>query len=224
VIVEGGGGITMDIFSIGEMLIDFIPGSEPNSYLRNAGGAPANVAIAAARNGLSAGFCGKMGNDNFGRFLLETLEENKVKALCPNLTDDAITTMTFVTLRENGERSFTFARKPGADMLLFKSDINVDDIVNSSIIHAGSCSLSAEPAAGTLMYVFETAGAANKMISFDINYRDLLWNKNKDAAAAALTKVYPYVDLLKISEEEIDMIVDRLDKAITAVEKRNNLI
>lgn len=45
----------MDLYSVGEMLVDFLPGSEPGSYIRNAGGAPANVAIAAARNGLEAG-------------------------------------------------------------------------------------------------------------------------------------------------------------------------
>lgn len=65
----------MDIYSIGEMVIDFIPGEEKGSYIRNAGGAPANVAIAAARNGLETGMCCKVSEDDFGKFLMETLKK-----------------------------------------------------------------------------------------------------------------------------------------------------
>ena len=73
------------------------------------GGAPANVAIATARNGLDTAFLGILGNDDFGRKLQGVLEEDHVKMLCPDLTDQAITTLAFVTLYEGGERSFTFA-------------------------------------------------------------------------------------------------------------------
>ena len=76
----------MDVISVGEMLIDFTPGKEANSYVRNPGGAPANAVIAIARNGLSTGFAGKLGDDDFGRFLKETLEKEGVKVLCPELT------------------------------------------------------------------------------------------------------------------------------------------
>ena len=83
----------MDIITIGEMVIDFIPGTEEGSYIRNPGGAPANVAIAAARNGLSAGIFCKVGDDDFGRFLIQTLEDNQVTPLSPELCREAVTTM-----------------------------------------------------------------------------------------------------------------------------------
>ena len=108
----------MDLYSIGEMVIDFIPGSEPASYIRKAGGAPANVAIAVAKNGLNAAMACKVGEDDFGRFLMDTLKAYNVTAATPELCKEAVTTMAFVTLAENGERRFTFARKPGADMML----------------------------------------------------------------------------------------------------------
>ena len=88
----------MDIITVGEMVIDFIPGTEEGSYIRNPGGAPANVAIAAARNGLSAGIFCKVGDDAFGRFLIRTLEDNKVTPLSPQLCGEAVTTMAFVSL------------------------------------------------------------------------------------------------------------------------------
>ena len=114
----------MKLICVGEMVIDFLPGTEEGSYIRKAGGAPANVAVAVARNGLEVGFCGRVGNDDFGRFLVKTLEDNHVAVTCPKLVDEAITTMAFVSLDENGDRSFTFARKPGADMFLTREDVD----------------------------------------------------------------------------------------------------
>ena len=133
----------MDLYSLGELVIDFTPGSEPASYIRNPGGAPANAAITAARSGLEVGMCGSVGDDDFGRFLVQTLEENGVKVLNPKLCGKAITTLAFVTLAPDGNRSFTFARKPGADMFLEEEAVKAEDIQSSAIVHAGSCSLSA---------------------------------------------------------------------------------
>ena len=195
-----------DIFSIGEMVIDFIPGSEPASYIRKAGGAPANVAIAMAKNGLKAGMCCKVGDDDFGRFLVDTLKEYKVEVLCPKLCEEAITTMAFVTLADNGERKFTFARKPGADMLLKPEEVLETEVKDSVIIHAGSCSLSAQPEREATEKAMKVGHENGRLVSFDVNYRNLMWHDDQDACAKAVMENLPYVDLLKISEEEVDMM------------------
>jgi len=196
----------MDVMCVGEMVIDFLPGTESGSYIRKAGGAPANVAIGLSRNGCKAGFCGKVGNDDFGKFLMETLRQDRVKPLCKEMENSATTTMTFVTLDAHGDRSFTFARKPGADMFLTKEDIRDEYFENLTFVHAGSCSLSRETAAGATRYAMQTAYEKGKLVSFDVNYRDPLWGGDRNAAARAVMEILPYVDLLKISEEEADMI------------------
>jgi len=196
----------MDLYSIGEMVIDFIPGSEPASYIRKAGGAPANVAIAVSKNGLGASMACKVGDDDFGRFLMDTLAEYNVKAACPELCKEAITTMAFVTLAEDGERRFTFARKPGADMLLKEEEVLESDIADAAIIHAGSCSLSAQPVAAATVRALRLGHEKGKLVSFDVNYRNVMWNDDIDACSRAVMDILQYVDLLKISEEEVDMI------------------
>ena len=196
----------MNLICVGEMVIDFLPGSEEGVYIRKAGGAPANVAVAAARNGLDVGFCGRVGNDDFGKFLVKTLNENNVNVLCPKLVDEAVTTMAFVTLSPDGDRSFTFARKPGADMFLTRADEDAADVRNADMVHAGSCSLSRDPAADATAYSLAQAKEAGKLVSFDVNYRNLMWNDDRDACIAAVQNVLPHVDLLKISEEEEDML------------------
>ena len=210
-----------DIYSIGEMVIDFIPGTEYASYIRKAGGAPANVAIAMAKNGLKAGMCCKVGADDFGTFLMDTLKEYQVEVLCPVPCSDAVTTMAFVTLAENGERKFTFARKPGADMMLKPEDVSEDEIRNSVIIHAGSCSLSAQPVKDATVKALRLGCESGRIVSFDVNYRNLMWNDELDKCTAAVMEILPYVDLLKISEEEIGMVGG--EDHIPALMEKNHL-
>ena len=210
-----------DLYSIGEMVIDFIPGSEPASYIRKAGGAPANVAIAVVKNGLAASMCCKVGDDDFGRFLMDTLKEYGVTPACPELCEEAITTMAFVTLAEDGDRRFTFARKPGADMFLSEADVKEEDIADSAIIHAGSCSLSAQPEAAATVRAMRLAHEMGKLVSFDVNYRNVMWKDDVDACVAAVRAVLPWVDLLKISEEEVDMMGG--EAAIPALMRENGI-
>lgn len=195
----------MDAILIGEMLIDFTPGKEPASYIRNAGGAPANACVAMARNGLETGFLGKLGEDDFGRFLKQTLEDNGVAVLCPELTKEAVTTLAFVTLYEGGERSFTFARKPGADMLLTKEDVDAADISRARLVHAGSFGMSGNPSADAVKYALKKAKKLGKLVSFDVNYRDTVWD-SEEACRKEVDTILQYVDFLKISEEELGFV------------------
>ena len=211
----------MDFITIGEMVIDFIPGQEEASYIRNAGGAPANVAIAAARNGLEAGIYCKVGDDDFGRFLLKTLRENNVTPLAPEMTKEAITTMAFVSLDENNDRSFTFARKPGADMFLTEEEVKEEDIENSVIVHAGSCSLSAQPVGAATVKALRVANEKGKLVSFDVNYRNVMWKDDLAACTAAVMDILKYVDMLKISEEEVEMMGG--EAALPELMKKNNI-
>ncbi|MBR4541800.1 MAG: carbohydrate kinase [Lachnospiraceae bacterium] len=198
----------MSILCIGEMLIDFTPVSGmKNTYTANPGGAPANVAVSAARNGIKAGFLGKLGNDDFGRLLINTLKNDNVDILLPELTDEATTTLAFVSLDEKGDRSFTFARKPGADMLLSIPDVQKVDFSAWDIIHAGSVSQSGSPEKDAVLLALKKAKEAGKLVSFDINFRDKIWGFEE--CKSEVLKVFPYVDLLKISEEELDFVGGR---------------
>lgn len=194
----------MDIICMGEMLIDFTPGKEERSYVCNPGGAPANACIAIARNGLETGFLGKLGDDDFGKLLKATLEENKVQVLCPELTDEAVTTLAFVTLYEGGERSFTFVRKPGADILLTKEDVSEEMISQTKMLQAGSFGMAANPSRDAHFYAMDLAKKHGKLVSYDVNYRNMIWSF--EDAKKVVDQVFPYVDLLKVSDEELDFV------------------
>ena len=164
------------------------------------------MAIAAARNGLEAAMCCSVGDDDFGRYLLGTLRENRVRCIRREPCREAVTTMAFVSLTEEGERSFTFVRKPGADMFLREEDVREADIRDTVIVHAGSCSLSASPAAEATAKALHLGREMGRLVSFDVNYRDMMWNGSQEACAAKVREILPDGDLLKISEEGAGML------------------
>ncbi|MCR4955723.1 MAG: carbohydrate kinase [Lachnospiraceae bacterium] len=213
----------MDIICAGEMLIDFTPGTTFYNYTANPGGAPANVAIETARNGVKTGFLGVMGKDDFGHLLMNTLNNNKVTALCPTLTEEATTTLAFVTLYEDGERSFTFVRKPGADMLLSKEHVlaNKELIETTRLFHAGSFSLTSPSAAEAILCGMQLAKEQEHLVSFDVNYRDTIW-ENEDACFEKIKPLLSYIDILKISDEELHFVGGSED-AIPGFMKQHNI-
>jgi len=195
-----------DLISVGEALIDFLPGDAPGVFLRKPGGAPANCAVSAARMGIKTSFCGRVGADDFGSFLVKTMEENKVEVLCREGCKEACTTMAFVSLDENGDRSFTFARKPGADMFLKSEDLRDEILLSATMVHAGSCSLSKGSAALATAEILHRAHEMGKFVSFDLNYRDVMWDGDEKAAIEAVYAVLPDIDVLKVSDSEAEMI------------------
>ena len=194
------------VYCVGELLIDFIPGTEKDSYIKKAGGAPANVAVAVARNGVDASLACKVGNDDFGRFLLDTMRDLGVTVATPEMIDEAITTLAFVSLTPDGERSFTFARKPGADMFLKAEEIKDEDIMASDIIHAGSLTLQKTPSREATITALRKGHEMGKLVSFDINYSPNLWNGEKEKAMESVESIFPYINMLKISDEETEFV------------------
>ena len=194
-----------DITTFGEILIDFTSQGENEDgqmlYARNPGGAPANVAVSAARLGAHTAFLGKAGQDMHGTFLKEVLQKENVNTDGMLLDKKYFTTLAFVQVKANGERSFSFARKPGADTKIQKEEINIDILDNTKIFHVGSLSLTDQPARDTTFYAVRRAKAKGSIISYDPNYRASLWS-SEEAAIQGMRSLVPYVDLMKLSDEE----------------------
>ncbi len=197
-----------DILLTGELLIDFSPVKAPGfagAVYPNPGGAPANVAVQLSRLGVSAGFIGKVGCDNFGQTLRRCLEKNNVDAHNLIMDPDCLTTLAFVHLDENGDRSFTFYRDPGADTQLRTEEIDMASVEGASILHFGSLSLTTEPGRTTTLELVKKAREMGKLISYDPNWRPALW-KSEEAGIQGMSLGLPLCHVLKISEEELALL------------------
>ena len=204
-----------DIITLGELLIDLTQrGADENGngiFTAFPGGAPANVAVAASRLGASTGFIGKVGNDAFGRSLAETLSKEGVDTDGLFVSDDVPTTMAIVSVDESGEREFSFYRDPGADTQLTEDEVK-EALSGESpkILHVGSLSMTASPSKEACQAAVKKARGEGALISYDPNYRAALWD-SEEHAIEMMKVLLPLTDILKVSDEEMEMLTGLSD-------------
>ncbi|MGN1105599.1 MAG: carbohydrate kinase [Huintestinicola sp.] len=200
-----------DIVAIGELLVDFTYSQLDGEtvYKQNAGGAPANVVCMASKLGASTGFIGKIGRDMFGFYLKKVLFDNKVDTTGLILDPKFSTTLAFIHNDEDGDRDFVFYRSPqtAADLNLRYGEVNREVIDNAKVLHFGALSLSSEPARTATINAVEYAKMQGKLISYDPNWRPLLW-ESKEAGIRAMKSAAQFADIIKVSENELQLITD----------------
>ena len=205
-----------DIVAIGEVLIDLTQkGTDElgvGQYAANPGGAPANLAVAAARLGAETAFIGKVGADAFGSYLRRVLEENGVDTTGMLTDAREHTTLAVVSVDGTGERSFSFYRDPSADVNLRAEEIPAALLRDTRVLHFGSVSLTAEPARSATLYAAKTARENGCLVSYDPNYRESLWH-SREEAVAQMKAALPLCDILKISDEELPLLTGTNDPA-----------
>jgi len=198
-----------NIISMGELLIDFTPMGENTDgqllFARNPGGAPANVAVQAARLGMSAGFFGCVGNDMFGHFLKGTLDSCGVETDGLSLNDEFATTLAFVQLNEKGDRDFSFYRNPGADTRLDFDKIDLNLFKECKLLCFGSLLLTAEPSRTAVEKVVKYARSNNIITAYDPNWRAPLW-QDKNEGVERMKSLVRFSDIVKISDEELELL------------------
>ncbi len=220
-----------DILTLGELLIDMTQNGTDElgngRFTAYPGGAPANVAVAAARLGAKTGFIGKVGNDAFGRSLAATLKKEGVDISGLFISQDVPTTMALVSVDEHGEREFAFYRNPGADTQLTADEAIAaiagshirgnEDIVGGmadlpEILHVGSLSMTTMPAREACESAVHYAKDRGVLISYDPNYRASLWD-SEEYAIEMMKVLLPLADIVKVSDEEMLMLTGTEDFA-----------
>ncbi|XP_074282775.1 putative fructokinase-5 [Silene latifolia] len=202
------------IVSFGEMLIDFVPDeagvslAESRGFVKAPGGAPANVACAITKLGGASAFMGKVGDDEFGKMLVDILKKNGVNTAGVCFDKDARTALAFVTLKKDGEREFMFYRNPSADMLLKESELNLDLIKKAKVFHYGSISLITEPCRSAHLAAMKAAKEAGIILSYDPNVRLPLWPSH-EAARDGIKSIWNEADIIKVSDDEVQFLTQQ---------------
>ena len=202
--------------SIGEALIDFIPNikgeklKNVDGFKRVAGGAPSNVAGAVAKLGGNSIVLTKLGNDSFGDYIVDTLNECNINTEYIKRTDEFDTSLAFVSLTNDGDREFKFYRKTAADLQYSEDDIPENILENTGIIHFCSVDLVESPMKNAHKKLIRMAKDKNVLVSFDPNLRFMLWD-DKDELRKTVNEFIKYADILKISDDELEFITGKND-------------
>lgn len=208
------------IVALGEVVSDIYRGESLSDvelgFVARPGGAPANVAVAASRLGSAAAFVGSVGEDLFGDFILGALESEGVETGgVSRQSAPTRTSLAFVEIGPDGDRSFTFYRSsPAADELLSAEDVTEGLISGTSFVNFGSIPLIREPARSATHRIAELAREHDVPVAFDVNFREHLW-EGREAAREAVDPLLDLSTIVKLGDDELEPLLgtDDVDEA-----------
>ena len=213
-----------DFLAIGELLMDMTPVNGPNGicFQPNPGGAPCNFLAMAQKMGSMTGFIGKVGADQFGHQLRKTIIEVGVDPVGLIVDPSVPTTLAFVHLTEEGDRSFSFYRKHCADVSLHQDEVDFGLLDQAKALYFGSLAFTDEPLRSTTLALLKQASEKGVTICYDPNYRPLLW-PSVEEATAAMRQGLKFADVLKVSDEEALLLTkaSSLEEAARALAAEN---
>ena len=171
--------IMLDVLTIGEILVEIMrkmrdtPLDVPADFLGPyPSGAPAIFADAAARLGLHSAIIGAVGDDDFGRLVLNRLRSDGVDVSHVKILRNYLTGIAFVSYFSDGSRKFIFHLKHSASSRLSSKDIDEDYVAQFKHVHVMGSALSINKRMREACYkVVETAHKNGAKISLDPNLR-----------------------------------------------------
>ena len=203
-----------DVIALGELLIDFTMNGQSeqgnNMFEACPGGAPCNVLALLNKMGKKTAFIGKVGKDQFGALLRDTITEAGIDASNLMVDENVNTTLAFVHTFPDGDREFSFYRNPGADMMLTADEVNPEVVKDTKVFHFGTLSMTHEGVREATKKAVETAKANGCLVSFDPNLRPPLWS-SLDLATEQMEYGFGKCDILKISDNEIQFVSGKED-------------
>ena len=198
----------------GELLIDFTMNGQSeqgnNMFEACPGGAPCNVLALLNKMGKKTAFLGKVGKDQFGTLLKDTITDAGIDASHLVIDDKVNTTLAFVHTFPDGDREFSFYRNPGADMMLTEEDVDPGFIAQTKIFHFGTLSMTHDGVRAATKKAIQAAKDAGCLVSFDPNLRPPLWS-SLDLAKEQMEYGFGVCDILKISDNEIQFVSGKED-------------
>lgn len=217
-----------DVIALGELLIDFTMNGQSeqgnNMFEACPGGAPCNVLALLNKMGKKTAFIGKVGKDQFGALLRDTITEAGIDASNLMVDENVNTTLAFVHTFPDGDREFSFYRNPGADMMLTADEVNPEVVKDTKVFHFGTLSMTHEGVREATKKAVETAKANGCLVSFDPNLRPPLWS-SLDLAKEQMEYGFGKCDILKISDNEIQFVSGKedYDEGIAYLQEKYNI-
>ncbi len=217
-----------DVIALGELLIDFTMNGQSeqgnNMFEACPGGAPCNVLALLNKMGKKTSFLGKVGKDQFGTLLRDTITEAGIDASHLMIDDKVNTTLAFVHTFPDGDREFSFYRNPGADMMLTEDEVDPAFIAQTKLFHFGTLSMTHDGVRAATKKAVQAAKDAGCLVSFDPNLRPPLWS-SLDLAKEQMEYGFGVCDILKISDNEIQFVSGKedYDEGIAYLQEKYNI-
>jgi sugar (glycoside-pentoside-hexuronide) transporter len=217
-----------DVVALGELLVDFnmlhFNDFDSAVYESNPGGAPCNVLAMLTNLGKKTAFIGKIGDDFLGNALEQRIKKIGIstEGLCKG--NRLNTTLAFLNDKGEGRNKYVFYRNQTADMNLSEHDFDSDILSRTRIFHFGSLSFTHKKCRKASRKAIQAAKSHHRLISFDPNYRPILWRNENDARKWMLYGC-SVCHILKVEESELFFITqqNQIENAVAYLKQRYSI-
>ena len=203
------------VVALGELVIDLVPARSSEGafcFAPKPGGAPGNVAVGVAQLGGRAAMLSKVGEEAFGRLLIDTLNSYGVATHGVLTTREGNTSLAVVTVAPDGDRDFILYRNGCADSTYAPAEVDESTVRRACVLHIGSLMLGHPVSAAAQRRAIRVAREAEVLVSVDVNLRASLWRDPDDMRTAAL-EAAGEADILKVTDEELAFLAGVPDLA-----------
>jgi len=200
-----------DVITIGEAMIAFNPTATGpmkfvNGFEKKIGGAELNLVIGCARLGLKTGYISRLGNDEFGKYILNFARGEGIDVSQVEFVDGYPTSLNFKEIMEDGNVRTFYYRDKSPTLAMSEDDLDENYFKQARILHITGI----YPAIGSvnIKVIYQAIKLAKKYglkISFDPNIRLRMWSKEE--ARKVLSEILPHVDILLAGDEEMEIII-----------------
>jgi 2-dehydro-3-deoxygluconokinase len=210
----------MDVITIGDGMIAMCPIQKgpilfSNTFERKIGGAEINVAIGCSRLGLKSGWISRLGNDDFGKYILKTARGEDIDTSEVKLVEGYQTSVYFREVLSDGSSRSFYYREESPTSTMNVEDLNEEYFKNAKMLHITGVFPSINKNNQRLILgAVKLAKKLSLKVSFDPNIRLKMWTKEE--AKSFIEKLLPSVDILLIGDEEVELLLgdSNIEKAI----------
>ncbi|MCM3658123.1 5-dehydro-2-deoxygluconokinase [Agromyces mediolanus] len=206
----------LDVLTIGRVGVDLYPLQdatpleEVSTFGKYLGGSATNVAVAAARHGLSAAVITRTGDDPFGRFVAQELTRLGVDARFVQALPGRKTPITFCEIYPPDDFPLYFYRDPIApDLLIEAAELDLDAVRDARVYWSTATGLSVEPSRAAHLAAWAARGRAPLTI-LDLDYRPMFW-EHEQLAREQVSAALEHVTVAVGNLDECDIAVGERD-------------
>ncbi|MCP3709056.1 sugar kinase [Paraburkholderia sp. CNPSo 3274] len=203
--------VASQVLAYGEAMVEFNQASKDRpEYLQGFGGDTSNFAIAAARQGARTGFVSAVGDDHFGRLLIDLWTREGVDTSTVRVDATAPTGVYFVSHGPSGH-AFDYLREGSAASRYTPDDLPLDVIAAARVLHLSGISVAiSDSACDAALAAVEHARANGVRVSFDTNLRLKLWPLAR--ARAVMNEVLRLTDICLPSWDDVAVLTGLDDR------------
>jgi len=205
----------LDVVALGSALVEFTPRRRhirigaATSYVKYPSGATLISVLCLSKLGVRVGLISKVGDDEFGEWILSVLDRMGVDTSYCKVADGCRTGLSFCQVYENGRKDYILYRFPEysrPEFALTPEDIDPHYIKETRIFDFSEASVRLHPVREAAFKAVEIARECGKKVFYEVNLRRGAWVEKVERIREVQRQTIELADVILLNTEEAKFI------------------